>query len=122
MSLTASSPRTIALLALALLAAFGAALAVGSATKGSSGGGDEGVKVVHSQPAAPKVSALAAPAALPAVAKAPAKKKAATSSASTSAPAATTPAPAASTPAPAPSTPKSSGGGGGGSGGSVIEG
>jgi hypothetical protein len=120
MSLTASSPRTWLIAGGALLVAFLAAFAIGSATKSDAGGGgDQAVKPLStSSYAKPSVSGVAAPAALPAAAQAPKPKP---SKPAQSTPATPTPSP---TPAPAPSpspTPSPSQGGGS-SGGPVIEG
>ena len=118
MSLTASSPRTWLIAGGALVAAFLAAFAIGSATKSDAGGSsDEPVKPLStSSYAKPKVSALAAPAALPAAARAPQPKQS-TPAPSTS----STPSPSPS-PSPSPTPSPSQGGSGGSSGGPVIEG
>ena len=119
MSLTASSPRTWLIAGGALLVAFLAAFAIGSATKSDAGGsGGQAVKPLStSSYAKPRVAALAAPAALPAAARAPQPKKTTPSPSAQSTPSPSpTPAPAPSpSPTPSPST-------GGSSGGPVIEG
>ena len=122
MSLTASSPRTWLIAGGALVAAFLAAFAIGSATKSDDGGSsDEPVKPLStSSYAKPKVSALAAPAALPAAARAPQPKQSTPAPSTSSTPSPSpTPAP---TPSPTPPSSGGSGGSGGSSGGPVIEG
>jgi hypothetical protein len=104
----------------ALVVAFLAAFAIGSATKSDAGSGsDDPVKPLSSSSyAKPAVSAVVAPAALPAAAQAP-KPKSSKPTPSTPSPS-PTPSPA-PTPSPSP-TPPSGGGNGGSSGGPVIEG
>ena len=106
----------------ALVVAFLAAFAIGSATKSDAGGtSDDPVKPLStSSYAKPSVAAVAAPAALPAAASAPKPKRSTPSNPTPSPSPSPTPSPS---PSPSPTPPSGGGGGGGGSsGGPVIEG
>ena len=111
----------IALIALLVVVAFGAAFAIGKAT--ASGGEETGnpVKPLNQTASPQEVPSISAPTALPKLQSAPEPPD---SGGSAPAPGGgSTPAPApAPTPAPAPAPAPPSGGGGGSGGGPIIEG
>ncbi len=112
--MTATSRGRVAIVALIVVLAFGAAFAVRSATAGGTSGPAAPVPLVLPSTPAPASGVALPVVALPALRRPPRSATPAPSAAPSSAPAAT-PAPA-STPAPAapstPATPPSSGGGG----------